>query len=359
MYYLAFFLIFAFYSHGDIPREFDQIPYALDCRGSKEEGFLIKCYDWQDKEFGSEGVPFLIMEIKEEAEIVELGRTANFSGKKIVALALQLKREFGAKRLNLNDTSTSLPCEWNGKWCCDEALMDLRMTSVFIKGQSYYETLGAITEDPEFRKAARFLNEMPILSLCSELSKLPSGSIWIHLVKDICLALDLYAENLTIGGLSNALYNAGKGNEYAHQLWHRFHDLFIAEKNSFFIPFLLQQESIDKELLDIVKSEVDGLIQQGLDIKHLESDFTEIRLNAALEKLSRFSLSPALFLMNRASEQCLRNTARDCSPVQNHPALYHVYTMPPRECPQPKSLLEQWILAKHKIRKTKHFTFAE
>lgn len=355
--YLLCFLSLFFAAGAAVPREFNHIPYSLDCQGSKENGFLIQCYDDRDKEYGSEGVPFLVLEIGEEAELVELGKTANFSGKNSVALALQLKDEFGAKGLKLTDASISLPCEHNGKWCCDEALMDLRMTSVFIKGQSYYESLGAIPEECEFRQAARFIHEMPVLNLLAELGKLPSCRAMVQLAKDICLTLDLSSDFLTIGDLSKALYAAGKTNEYAHQLWHRFHDSFIAERNPFFIPFLLKQESIDPELLALVKSEIDILIEQGLDIKHLEQDFTEIRFNASLDKLSRFSHSPALFLIQRASEQCLYNTARVESPVKNHPALIHLYTMQSKQNERPRSLLEQWFLAKHTIRKAKRFLF--
>lgn len=314
---------------------FEGTLYTLEICGSN-----IKCFDPKDPEFGSEGVPFLIMEIKEEAEIVELGKTSNFSGKKIVALALHLQKKFGATSLSLTDTSSSLPCERNGTWCLDEAVMDMKMTSVFINGMSYYETLGAVSDDPEFRAAAEFIHEMPVYLLLSELPQ-----SMIELVKEIRLALDL-PSCLTIGDLSKALYKAGKGNEYAHRLWHRFHDAFIAEKNGLFVSFLLKQGCIDPRFIEMIKG----------DIPQNGKDFAKQRLTALQDKLSTFSRSPALFQLSRAPEQCLANTVQINSLIKNHNQLAAL-TRLPKESSSRESLFAQWILAKHKIRKAKRFTF--
>jgi hypothetical protein len=352
--FALFFILFTFHCIGEMQREFDGIPYSLDLSGSKEEGFLLKCFDWKDPQFGSEGVPFLIMEIKEEADIVALGKTCLFSGKKIVSLALSLLKEFGVSVLHLTDTSTSLPCEWDGKWCCDEAMMDMRMTSVFIKGMSFYESLGAVSDDAAYTEAARFLHDLPLPEFANELSRIPSAQSQIELLKEICTALNTPDHLLTMGGLASSLYTAGKQNEYAHCLWHRFHDSFIAEKEGIFIPYLLQEP--DPELHALFKDEVAQLEHKGFN---LEGDITEFRLSLYFDKLAAFSHSPALFLPSRASDQCHRNTVRMSSLIQNHPKLIPLYRMeiPSKNHSRPKSLLTQWFLAKQTVRKTKRFTF--
>lgn len=334
-------------------RFFEGRPYEQVCSLEGESRKIIRCFDPLDAEFDNEGVPFLTLEITGDGEILEMGRTSNFSGKRIVALARALQKEHGVKRLKLTDRALTPPCDWDGKWCCDEALMHVSLVSVFVHGKSYYETLGAIPDDPSLPEAERFLHEMNVSRFVDELSCYSKSTV--KLIAEICEALDLRAPDLTMGQLAKALYRAGKGNEYAHTLWHRFYDDVISENRTALIPYLMDHSS-DHTLIALVKDEMGKLFDQGLE--DLSEDFTEIRLRSFYRELNLFAHSPVFFLIAQASDQSLRRTVKVNGIVKNNSNLLKVYQLEPKVSSQ-KTLYSEWMSAKNKIRKSCRFTFNE
>lgn len=195
----------------------------------------LSLYDPNDVLMTQYHVPFLVvgyeMDGVSDVYYNDLGKTQNFSGKELVALALSLKETFKISEFILIDDATSVKCPGDGFFCNDEAVMSLRHVGTLLTGKSYYESLGAHPNHQMegYRDAVDFVRSIKVADLLEDLKKMEDFHSNHELVQILQEAMAV-SSDFTLQSYASYLKEMSKKDVVWHSKWHRFHNHVIANK---------------------------------------------------------------------------------------------------------------------------------
>lgn len=161
-------------------------------------------------------------------------RSEGFSGKKLLRLVKTIQKTQNVAKITLIDAAREEVCPLKHKFRCREEMSSFSVTSVFLHGKKYYESQGAVPDsgDPEedrlYLSAADYLHRFPVwlfLSYCGTLRDLGAESCtekYAHLIFECCDCVEVEPYEVTLSELFRRLYEKGKGDKEAHDLYHAF-----------------------------------------------------------------------------------------------------------------------------------------
>ncbi|GAB4225808.1 MAG: hypothetical protein Tsb0021_01140 [Chlamydiales bacterium] len=296
----------------------------------KKNSWLISMTDPRDLLAIEHDVPLMYFGFQEGSYFNDIGKSPYLSGKDIIKIATDIAQLIGINTFIIRDAAVSTQCPSDGLFCKEECLYCLRMLGAFTSGQSYYEKFGAVTPsfNPYYRPAVQFIQSIPVSQFIEEFAFLsksyPYAMSRYLLLREIVKNLDATPSEITLGELGKRLWNASLQDQSQHQLWHQFHDVFIAQHQTFFMQFIsdaLTNESLNKEVLRclafILREDFKKIYQDSKDLNR-DKDFDrmnfqeiqEIYLQALFGNLYNNNSPSAFTLIHQASSNSLKKYLR-------------------------------------------------
>lgn len=260
----------------------------------------------------------------------------SFSGRQAMQLVWELKRITSCSHVFLGDGSTKTPCDLD---CTEESMTSLKAMEVLKSGQSWYERQGGLSYDPQgypngfedsiekrymeafddggsfgtdspwdfdrfryhalaiiknslttpeaYDSAKAFLHELPLQTLTEVFQSLADSSQIREAQQTLQAALGLIGSRETkipqtqgdvLAALERIYHRGGEKKETAHEILHKFRDVFVSHRGSLFFHRALKQIPRDQSFSALNVARVTQILMgiPRLDvskqIKKLEQD---------------------------------------------------------------------------------------